>query len=499
MFNVFKNITLDKKMIIYFVMPLLMAFACKKEGITGSEAAMGPKLATASGASKFEPEVIMGGPTNISVDLMNPSINGKARIIGFYSDQNFLADTALIKNGMIEYKNAKGLPQGLYYLGINDRQDYIQLILSKDQEFKVKVDLNDINSTIIFEGSDDNKLFIENSRYEATINPKIIELANKLKGLTSASPNYAQLKAEKDKLEDEKMNVLKGLVKQYPDLLFPAYKLAGQNPKVKDQLPDEQKVAEFRKEFWDGVNFADSRLLRTPVIGNKLKRYIKELTPQNANSLVESSKMLIDKTVNHPEYMKVFANYVVLEYEPGKSTVMDAENIFVSMVQNYFTKERAFWSDSLEVNAIQQRASEMAGSLLGKKGPNVISTDQFGKQQQIYNSKADYVVVYMYNPECEHCMEETPKLLQYYNQNKGLVDVFAIAIDTDDAKWKAYIAKNNMTWTNVHDPSNRSIYGKYFVDITPELYLLNKERIIIGKNLKTNQIQTVLDRDRAKK
>ena len=54
-----------------------------------------------------------------------------------------------------------------------------------------------------------------------------------------------------------------------------------------------------------------------------------------------------------------------------------------------------------------------------------------------------------------------------------------------------------MDWINVHDPSNRSIYAKYYVDKTPEVYVLNPERTIIGKNLKVEQIQTIIDKDMA--
>ncbi|MEO6189416.1 MAG: DUF5106 domain-containing protein, partial [Saprospiraceae bacterium] len=54
-------------------------------------------------------------------------------------------------------------------------------------------------------------------------------------------------------------------------------------------------------------------------------------------------------------------------------------------------------------------------------------------------------------------------------------------------------------WMNVYEPTNISIYAKYFVDITPEIYILNKERKIIGKNLKSFQIATILDRDRESK
>jgi peroxiredoxin len=231
-----------------------------------------------------------------------------------------------------------------------------------------------------------------------------------------------------------------------------------------------------------------------------LKRYIKELTPQAPDSIIRYSHELMARVMDKPEFYKVFANYIVLAYEPGKSNVMDSENIFVSMVQKYFTKDKAFWSDSLEVATIQQRATEMSASLLGKKAPNVISTDNFGKKQELLAKTAEYLIVYMYNPDCEHCMEQTPKLLKYWQENKDKgVDVYAIAIDTDDKKWKDYIAKNNLTWTNVHDPTNRSIYGKYFVDVTPEIYVINKQRVLIGKNLKTDQIQIIIDRDRNKK
>ncbi len=481
---------------LYFILPLLLAFSCKAND-SSSENKNFFKLATASGASGKDPEVIMGGPSNIKITLSDLSLKGTAKIIGFYSDQNYLIDTILFSNGSIVYKNSKGLPQGLYYVNVSGRSEYIQVIMAKDQEFEMKVDLFDILGTIEVTGSDENRLLYENMRYEVGLNPRIAELTNKLRGMQSSSPEYSALKKEKDDLENARLNTIKNLHAQYPDLLFTNYKLSGQNPKVREDLPADQQVNQYKRDFWSNVDFNDTRLLRTPMIGNKLKRYMKELTVQTPDSIIASAKYLINQVLDKPEYFKVFANWVVLTYEPGKSPVMDSENIFVNMVQNYFTKKRAFWSDSLEVTTIQQRATEMAASLLGKKGPNVVSTDQFGKKQDIYSKTADYIVVYMYNPDCEHCQEQSPKLVKYYNENKtNGVDVFAIAIDTDDAKWKAYIQKTGMTFTNVHDPTNRSIYGKYFVDVTPELYVLNKNRIIIGKNLKVDQIQTIIDRDK---
>jgi peroxiredoxin len=226
---------------------------------------------------------------------------------------------------------------------------------------------------------------------------------------------------------------------------------------------------------------------------------MKDFTAQNQDSILSSSHDLMKKVINQPEYYKIFANWIVLNYEPTKCNLMDAEAVFVGMVQNYFTREKAYWQDTLQTKVIQQRAAEMSQSLLGKKAPNVISKDQTGGRQELYSKTADYVVVYLYNPDCEHCQEQTPKLYKLYKEKSGEIDVFAIAIETDDKKWKDYIAKNNLTWTNVYDPTNKSIYGKYWVDITPEIYVMNKEKILIGKNLKVDQIQTVINSDKKKR
>jgi peroxiredoxin len=170
------------------------------------------------------------------------------------------------------------------------------------------------------------------------------------------------------------------------------------------------------------------------------------------------------------------------------------------MIERYFTYDKAVWSDSAEVFALQQRAYEMSASLMGKKAPNVQVPDLNGKVQALYDKKAPYVVVYMWNPECEHCAEQTPKLVQLYNQmkDKGL-DVYGIAVNTEDAKWRAAVKQYGMPWTSVFDPTNKSIYAKYYVDNTPEVYLLNPSRTIIAKNLQVDQIMEMVERDKAGK
>ena len=116
--------------------------------------------------------------------------------------------------------------------------------------------------------------------------------------------------------------------------------------------------------------------------------------------------------------------------------------------------------------------------------------------------KGKPLVLIFFNPDCEHCQKETPLIKQVYEKwkPKGFFDVFAIATETDDAKWKNYIAKEKLTFTNVFDPTYESkYYLKYHIDITPELYLLNKDRKIIAMNIDAAQLDQLLTEEFSKK
>ncbi|MCB0581962.1 MAG: redoxin domain-containing protein [Phaeodactylibacter sp.] len=352
------------------------------------------------------------------------------------------------------------------------------------------------------EGSLDNELLYRNLDYETRYSAAVQEASARLQALAPESPEYRDVKKQVDELVTNRKAHLEEIFTRYPDAFFTRYKKAGQNPDPREvykpdgTLDSALQVYFYRTDFWKDVDFSDPRLLRTPVIANKLQRYIKTLTVQHPDSINAAARFLVDQVLAYPEYFKFFANWITLQYQPTKSTLMDSEAVFVFMVERYFTQERAFWSDSLQTWAIQKRASEMAASLVGKQAPDVRAPGPDGQYHSIYEITAPYIIVFMYNPTCDHCIEETPKLVRFYREwkDKG-VEVFAIALDTEDAEWKDFIARNGMDWVNVFDPTNRSIYGKYWVDITPELYVLNPDRKIIGKNLKVHQVEEVIRRD----
>ena len=434
---------------------------------------------------------------------------GWSFLVGIYGDQRFKLDSAQMdENGNLRFKRDEPYPRGVVYVLLANNASF-PLIMDADQTMEVTTTITQLVPDMQIRNNVENELLYGISQKEEVYNRKIEPLNAQIQNMDANDPAYQKLVSERDSLLRERVAMTDGMLKDYPNAFVTKFKNAGKNPDIPDQFnpdgtPDlNAKLYLYRKAFWDGVDFTDERLLRTPVIYNKLNRYMTELTIQQADSVIESADDLIRQVMDDKPYFKFFVNWIGLKYEPGQVNLMDAEAVYTHLVQNYITKDLAFWADSLQIYALQKRAGEMAASCIGLKGPNVVSTDPTGKKRAIYDLSEPYVIVYMFNPTCDHCIAETPQLLELFNQwkreGKGF-GVYAIALDTNDEEWKGFIRKfHTEPFVNVFDPTNASIYGKYFVDNTPEIYVLNPDRIIIGKNLHPEQIPIIIDRDMNKK
>ena len=428
---------------------------------------------------------------------------GKIKMIGVYADQNYIADSTMMnETGEFEFKRKSPFKPGYFYIILPDYSSF-HMMINDEQFFTMEANKGDYINSMKVSGSIDNELLYQSMILQSRHEKKFDSL-NEQKSKQANNPEVIKkIEAALELINVERKDYMRNLEAKYPNVFFTKFKIAGQNPEVPDFRkpngePDISKKLEFfRLNFWNGVDLMDTRLLATPVIVNKLNRFITDLTVQQPDSIIRQADFVIQKSLENPEMFQFFTNYIALKYQPSKTKVMDGEAVYVHIIDKYFTKDRAFWLTEKELADLRKKAWEMSASLLNRIGPDVISIDPNGQTKSIYGIKKPYVIVFMYDPKCEHCQEETPKLKQFYEEwkNKG-VEVFAIVLNAKDQEWKDFIKKYQVqNWINVHDPTNASIYAKYYVDITPEMYVLNKDRKIIGKNLKVEQLKIILERD----
>lgn len=427
---------------------------------------------------------------------------GKVRLVGTYGDQNYLADSAVADaKGHFLLRREKPLLPGFYYFLLPGQKNF-SILVDQDQHMTLRTKVNDIPGSMQVEGSINTELLYRNFRFQMAQEPELNQVAQIMRTNPPGSDAYNQAKARQTQLLAEREAHLQEIYTAYPDAFFTVFKTAGANP----EWPDKHKpngdvdtlgnLLYYRTHFWDGVDFSDARLLSTPVIANKLRRYITELTPQRPDSIISVADPLVQRVLPYPEYFKFFVNWIGLNYENGKTKVMDGEAVYVYMIDKYITPENAVWDTPENVNKLRAKVDEMKASLMGRKGPDVRAQDINGEYKSIYEMTAPLIVVFMFSPDCEHCQEQAPEIQKIYERwkNRG-VDFYGIAVNTTDDEWRKFVKKNGFTFTNVFDPTNRAIYAKYYVDITPELYILDKDRIIIAKNLVAGQLETVFERE----
>jgi ERCC4-related helicase len=93
-----------------------------------------------------------------------------------------------------------------------------------------------------------------------------------------------------------------------------------------------------------------------------------------------------------------------------------------------------------------------------------------------------------------------PKLIEFYNDwHKKGVQIFAVCNETEMDKWKAYIKENNLQWINVADPNLRDNF-RYDFDVatTPQVFVLDKDKIIRAKKLDVSQLDDFLKHESGK-
>lgn len=428
--------------------------------------------------------------------------DGYCRILGMLGGQNYVVDSVRATNGKFHLERAALLPTGLYYVVFPDERTFFQFLLDTDQTVRFQSDVQDLVKFMKVEGCIDNELLYSNLRYEATFKQRFdsVEAAIASAG---GGPNVAGLQQRKTQLLEDRKAHVASFAQQYPGSFFTRFKSAGQNPELQNpRKPDGsldtlRQLALYRDAYFANTPLNDEGLLRTPVVPNKLKTYMTQLTPQAPDSVIKYADRVIAMARGCDECYKFVVNWIAIQYE--KPTIMGGEVILVHLVDKYFTDDvaaRWFPGKPEELAKIRKKVNEMRPSLLGKTGQDLRAKNPLGEYESLYELKSPIKVVFMYSASCSHCQERAPVLRDLLAKWKGKVEVYALCLDPDEAKWREFIDKYQLQgFHNVIDPKMESrYYYKYHVDITPECYVLDPANVIVAKDLHPNQLEPVFEK-----
>ena len=451
-------------------------------------------------------------------------------------DKNLLVDTCKqIKNGKIIFKGKNKLDKGVYSLVSEKKSIYFDFFID-DETQKIVLNSDDVDNfstTMHCPISKRENDFFEYIRFMNTNRLDFESALKKTKGMTKTD-SLAFITSNQKKINDGIQSYEKKFAEEHTgsyigDVLnLKIEKVLQDIPKASNGRPDSLAVYSYYKQhYWDGVDFKDDGIVRTPFFANKLKRYFDDVIVKHPDSVIVEIDRVMDKTVENSIMYKLLLAHFTSTYEASK--VMSYDKVFIHIVDRYFKTGRAkeLYNDDNIVKNIINRAEILRPLLLGSIAPDIpmitvenrdiiarmgfetaktseeLTKIYYANYQELektflrlHSIKADYLVLVFWDVDCGHCQVEIPKLLETYHallkENKD-IKVFGVYTQQDVEKYKKYITDKKIDWINVYDgPHYTNLKDKYDIYSTPVIYVLDRNKRIKAKRIGEEQVKEIV-------
>jgi hypothetical protein len=415
----------------------------------------------------------------------------------FGSTQQVIKDTAIVDDqGNFHFQGTEELPLGLYLISFQ-KTKFLDFIIG-NSNFSFETDTLDAVASMQVIGSPENEAFY---KFQGEMMKQYGLLRNPSLAPAQVNSLRQEIKRYQDAWIQQNKNLfVSKLIKATFDPEIPAFKRVVKTKKDSADLYQYQ-YAYYKRHYFDNIDLNDDRFIRTPFLQRKIDKFFEDLVVQESDSISKEADILL-KPIQNADVRKYVIYKIASTYE--NHNVVGTDAAFVHMAEKYYLGEPALW-DTSTVRRMKERVQVLKPLLIGKRIPNMFLTDPQGKLIQLHNTGGNYTVMFLYDPDCSHCKEESPKLLaqQAYFKSKG-IQVFAASIVREMDLWKKFIAEFKIqSWINGIDIHKNVKTGKeeYFTDFrntfdvysTPIVYILDKNKRIIGKRIPVDKIQEFIE------
>lgn len=240
---------------------------------------------------------------------------------------------------------------------------------------------------------------------------------------------------------------------------------------------------------------------RSDTLTFKYQKEIESLlssTPHQVDSLIKASRTLIESAQNRDE-SSIIAGLLFNRF--SNSPIMGDESIAVAIAKEYFLNSKLEWRGDGGTALLKLYVEFNEKSLIGMEAPplNLYSVD--GEAISLHTTKGRYTLLFFFDPSCQVCNSEFPKIIELLSNFSQLnISLFVVNSASDSTGTDNYIAQivdsthNFAEWQVVWNPFKETdFYRDYNLVSLPQIYLLDREKVIIGRNLNHLSLNALLE------
>ena len=388
-------------------------------------------------------------------------------LLKYKSDKSLaVIDASTISYKEKIFKATDKYPEGIYILADSKQNPLFEMLIGKDQKFSIKVSDLMKNDTYIIKGSKETSAYFDiynqtnyNQLYIKALESEIKYFPDNIRKIDSIKLNHNKY-LESIKIKDRN-SFLKTYIKFNKEIIIPQeYK-----------SNSEQYIIDH---YFDHISLRDVRILNTRLLKNKLDDYFNNYMSEQSTVVILQK---IDYLIKQPT--AGFRDYIPQDLYKIRDYILwylyskyfDNDLIYIHLSDVYFSKLEINNLTQNIRNEIGKRADVLRKITIGSLAPTFSYIDDEGNQIDLSKIDSENTILFFYKPDCQKCIREKRILGLIKNRHENLTILY-INISEDN-----------------YSKVSQDIAVQYDITTTPSIYILDKEKRIIAKNIKAEEIE----------
>ena len=394
-------------------------------------------------------------------------------LVGIYGNRPWVVDSA--KNAKNQYvlKNSKqNLPAGFYTIQSQSGAVLVEFIIDQTRKFAIE----ETEKGFVFINSDENVVFQQFK--------KDLWAENDLRFYYETAP-------------ESLLGIF--VLAQYIPVSIPEFFWGSHEGR---EAAAQKYYQYIINHYFDNVDFKDIRLMHTPLEVDLKEFFVESLYPQTAENVIQSIENLFNRMLDEnptPAQLDVRDFYLKKLIHLYMNLDPKFDTVFVYLIDNYVANlaQSQFIADS-EINVFKRIADRKRRTLVGHTVPVFVSYTRDHHAISTADMPSKYTVLWFWDPDCTHCLDDTPKFYDFYLKYHNLYnfEVISCSVTEDYDRWIAFIDEHHLDWFNtsyaIDEPNYDAVEFFNFAD-TPAVFIIDKQHKIVARQFSLDDLFEVFE------
>ena len=400
----------------------------------------------------------------------------------------------------VQFKEKNALKPGVYWLTTDTTHRGVILLSSSKQQMTITL----CDTGLLFSKNPENTQYQEYNRMMRLYDQQLAVLDNEFRDAQKL-PQYMlrsivdSLTVRAQRIQQAREQYIQQLCAQNPkSLLASVIQLSRPMPELPPAYYGNPPMIQafIMEHYFDNFPWNDPRVFNSPIAEDKLSYYCRELVYQWDRPELDTFVVkALEKAQANPESHLLFFDR--LERDLGfYMSDYKVEHTYIKMLQHILRTRPDL--EQVRKTYYEHELKTINKNVDGTQAANFRYLTPQGDTTTLYETQSEYMLLFLHNPSCSTCREVRRRMKQFAVLDaaiaSGRFKVLTMYLENDRALWKHYLqseaAANYLHGWNFDQSIEKE--DLYETRTIPYMFLLDKDKRVIRKNILVNEIEVYI-------